>query len=78
MEGATMTLRSKTSREAASAAEWLEPRGRYRPDDRLLAFLEALCLCRHAAPVHLSTTAKNASARHNPERGIMSVMPISA
>jgi len=45
--------------------------GRYRPGDNLLTFLEALCLCRHSAPVRPGTSADMASAQHNPEGGKM-------
>ena len=35
-------------------------------------------LCRYSAPKRLHSSVLHVSARHNPNRGIMSVMPISA
>ena len=52
--------------------------GRYRPPDKLLAFLEALRLCRPFRRPHDRHQQPLIPARHNPEVGVMPVMPTSA
>jgi len=50
------------------------PRGRYRPEGELLAFLEALCLCRCGQPDRRWASAKPAADRHNRDVGMMAVI----
>jgi hypothetical protein len=52
--------------------------GRYRPDEKLLAFLEALRLCRTRRVAGEAVPAADLAMRHNPAHGIMRLMAISA
>jgi len=52
--------------------------GRYQPGDRLLAFLEALWLCRPQRVDHRPTQQIWHRHRHNQDLGIIAVLPISA
>ena len=52
--------------------------GRYRPPDQLIAFLEALCDYADILPTGTWLyQRRHPGCRHNPDVGIMNVIPIS-